>query len=308
VQGSPPAAPDKLTVTWQQSMNFDGRTATFDGSVVAQSPQQRLDTRTLKVELQRPVRFSEPGAQDAPEIEKVRCLGGVKIRNRAVDQQQQFMAYDQMEVTDLLINRLNGELRAGGPGWLNSVRHGSGGFGANPMTPAPNAAPPTGDQLYCLNVKFQGSITGNIGRRQLTFHKQVRTAYAPVGNNWDAMLTDHNPDRLGPQGVTLRCEDLSVVEMLTPFSKLRSIELVAEGNTVVEGTTYTARAHRISYAEAKDLLILEGDGRNDAELFRQLQKGGEVSKVVARQISYWPKTNRSRINDLRSVESGPVGK
>jgi hypothetical protein len=304
----PAASAARLTIDWQDSMNFNGTVATFAGAVVAQSPQQRLDTRILKVELQRPVRFAEAGLQGQPEIEKIRCLGGVSLKNRGLDQQQQLAAYDQIEVTDLLINRLDGELLAGGPGRLNSVRPGSGGLSRAPAISAADAPAPAGSQLYCLNVKFQGSITGNILRRQLTFHKQVRAAYAPVGNNWDAMLTDHNPDRLGPQGVTLRCDNLSVVEMFSPFSRARSVELNAFGNAVVEGTTYTARGNRISYAEAKDLLILEGDGRSDAELFRQLTKGSDVSKAAARQILYWPKTNRLRINDLQSVESGPVGR
>ena len=44
---------------------------------------------------------------------------------------------------------------------------------------------------------------------------------------------------------------------------------------------FTARAARISYDQKKDLLILEGDGRTDAELYRQLTPGGAVSKAAA---------------------------
>ena len=71
--------------------------------------------------------------------------------------------------------------------------------------------------------------------------------------------------------------------------------LEALGNTVVEGTTFTARGNRITYAEAKDLLILEGDGRNDAELFRQLQPGAPRDHHAAQEILYWPKTKQFRI-------------
>ena len=129
---------------------------------------------------------------------------------------------------------------------------------------------PAQDQLHCLHVKFRGSITGNLLRRQLTFHDQVRTSYGPV-DNWDAMLTTENPDQLGPRGVTVRCDQLSVVQMLLPVGGRRAVELEALGNAVVENITFTARGNRITYAEAKDLLILEGDGRSDAELWRQLQ-------------------------------------
>ena len=65
-------------------------------------------------------------------------------------------------------------------------------------------------------------------------------------DNWDAMLTTDNPDQLGPHGVTVRCDQLSVAQMLLPVGD-RAIELEAEGNTVVEGTTFTAlgRPHHV---------------------------------------------------------------
>ena len=96
--------------------------------------------------------------------------------------------------------------------------------------------------------------------------------YAPA-DNWDAMLTTNDPDQLGPQGVVGHCDQLTVVQMLLPVGDRRSMVLEALCNAVIEGTTFTARGNRITYSEAKDLLILEGNGRNNAELFRQLQPG-----------------------------------
>ena len=60
--------------------------------------------------------------------------------------------------------------------------------------------------------------------------------------------------------------------MLLPVGGRRAVELEALGNAVVENITFTARGNRITYAEAKDLLILEGNGRSDAELLQQLQR------------------------------------
>ena len=45
----------------------------------------------------------------------------------------------------------------------------------------------------------------------------------------------------------------------------RPMEMESVGNVSVEGATFRALANRMTYAEAKDLLVLEGDGRNDAE-------------------------------------------
>ena len=85
-------------------------------------------------------------------------------------------------------------------------------------------------------------------------------------------------------------------------TKRGTIELEAQGNTVVEGVDFTARAIRMTYSQAKDLLILEGDGRTDAELFRQEQVGGKTSKAVAQKILYQPKTKQLRVEDARSFE------
>ena len=90
------------------------------------------------------------------------------------------------------------------------------------------------------------------------------------------MLPADNLDQLGPHGVTVRCDQLSVAEMLLPVGGRRSFELEARGNAVVESNTFTALGQRITYDEAKDLLILSGDGRN-AELFRQLQVGASAT-------------------------------
>ncbi len=135
-------------------------------------------------------------------------------------------------------------------------------------------------QLNCLYVRFQGSITGNLLQRELIFHDQIRSSYAPVAD-WTAMLDPDKPEMLGPNGLRLQCNHLKVNQMPTPAGNNQSIEVVAWENAVVEGGIFTARAYRVTYAEAKDQLILEGDGRTDAQLFRQTQPGAVASKVSA---------------------------
>jgi len=80
--------------------------------------------------------------------------------------------------------------------------------------------------------------------------------------------------------------------MLLPVGGRWAAELVALGNAVAENVTFRALGNRITFDEAKDLLILEGDGLSDAELWRQLQVGLPASKVAAKKIWYWPKDQR----------------
>ena len=315
LEGRPLRHPESLHVEWKHAMEFDGRTAQFEESVTAATTHQYLRTELLEVQMQRPIRFAESKLDDNSKVEQIACRGGVFMQNRAFEGELP-VSLERMQVADLTIRLIDGAVTAAGPGWLNSVWRGSGNpldldLGTRPgggdrSTRSPGrhrvARPATGgeqDKLVGLHVRFRGSIKGNLHRRQMTFRDQVETIYAPV-DSWQAKLDPRAPDAPGPDGVTLNCDQLSVVEMTTPAGPSRELEAV--GNTVVEGETFTARAARLTYAEAKGMLVLEGDGRADAKLFRQQQVGGSTSEAAAQKIYYWPKTKRLKIEGARSLE------
>ena len=81
------------------------------------------------------------------------------------------------------------------------------------------------------------------------------------------------------------------------------MELEASGNVVVEGRTFTARAPRMTYADAKQLLILAGNGRTDAELYHQKQVGAPFSEVSAGRILYWRATGQVHFDRARSLKA-----
>lgn len=338
LQGRPTATERSLSILWQERMLFDGQAAKFESGVVATTAQQRLDTESLEVVFSRPIQFAEeqfpssaaqvsPGqvspAQPPPDVRRILCRGGVAMVSRSTGQEesdprQDLDSIERMEAENLTIDRLTGELTAVGPGWVTTVRRGgSEGFalggtdlfapagGASPSVPASTASD---DSLSYLRVGFQKSITGNLHQRQMAFVHQVRCVYGPV-DRWEQTLDANNPDGLPTDGLVLTCDRLNVVELDAPASGKPTRELEAVGNTVVEGQSFTARAHRMTYTEAKDLLMLEGDGRADAALFRQPQRGGPTSEVFARQILYWRTLNRVKVNGARSMQmSQPPGR
>ena len=73
------------------------------------------------------------------------------------------------------------------------------------------------------------------------------------------------------------------------------IELVAQGSATAEGRQFTARAQRMTYAQAKDLIVLEGTGRIDAQLWRQVQVASPTSHASARRILFWPTRNEVQV-------------
>ena len=82
-----------------------------------------------------------------------------------------------------------------------------------------------------------------------------------------------------------------------------NLELIALDNVITEGVEFHCPQRRLTYTQAKDLLILEGDGRSLAELFKQ--DGGEGTKVTrfaAQKILYFLKTEQVNVEGVRSLE------
>ena len=138
------------------------------------------------------------------------------------------------------------------------------------------------------------------------FHRQVHATYGRVAD-WRQKVDADSREGLGENGVLLTCDRLSMAEIGTPVNGRRPFELQAIGNTLVEGRTFTARANRISYVQAKDLLVLEGDGQNDAQLWRQAHVGGSASHAAARKILYWRGTNSVEVDDARFLDLTDMG-
>ncbi len=303
LDGRPLATPTRLAIDWRNRMDFDGRTARFEESVTARTPQQTLKTEVLQVQFQNPIRLGEADLGAPPEVAQIVCRGGALMESRVADGQQP-LAHEQIQAGDLSVNLLSGHLAARGPGWLMSVRPaGEGGPLTGPgAMPLPTPAP-AGDEaaLRQLYVRFRGGITGNMHRRELTFHDDVRTIYTPV-DSWQPAIPRDDPNSLGPGGIVVTCNRLSLRQIRTPDGSRQTAEFEAAGNTIVESAGYTARAVRMTYSEASDLLMLEGDGRSDAQLFRQQQIGGPTAKAAAQRILFWPSTNRLKVDGARSLE------
>lgn len=321
LDGKPLPAPCKLTVTWQRGMNFNGQTAHFEQSVVASTPgmfwkdkdknkdmvtQFRMDTNSMDVQLQRPVSFSDSKKNDNPQVEAIRCQGGVVMDSHTFDAQQRPVSHDHMEVTDLGINKLGGGITAG-PGWINTVRYDSGDL----LPGQPNAggnAPAKGNQLFCLHVAFQKSMTGNIFLKWVSFRDHVKATYATPVDSWDAKVTTTDPSRLGPKGVVATCDELYVRQMILTFSDHPAIELYAMGNARVEGSEFTALGNKIMYSQAKEVLTLEGDGYAMAELLQQKCAGAPARRSTGQSFRYFLRAKNIEGDGVQTMETSLPGK
>jgi hypothetical protein len=110
----------------------------------------------------------------------------------------------------------------------------------------------------------------------------------------------------------LQCDDLKVTEF-APVAGAepvasgnaasdKPIEIEATGNTVIESREFTARAARLTYALAKDVLVLEGDGRSEAEIWRRAQGAGPGARSAARKLTYLRSRDHILLDDWQGLD------
>jgi hypothetical protein len=312
IVGGPAAAapPGSLDVNWQGRMDFDGLTARFVDRVVTVSGGTAVRAGSLDVVFNRPIEFSAGQPQPAarPDVARIACGSGVRIESESAAQDGG-KSVEQLFVRDLVIDRTTGNVTGTGPGRLASTRFGQPpgmALPTGPQTPgaAPTPAAPAAqpDELTYLGVDFQRGMRGNINRRVMEFHQRVEAIWGPVAK-WGDTLDPRAAAGLPPRVVTISSDVLGVGQAPpAPGQKRSSIEMAAGGNVLVEGESFTARSARLTWSEAKDLLVFEGDGRSDAQLYRQAKVGAATSSASAGKILYWRAINRVDVDDARYLD------
>ncbi len=307
LQGVKLKRPDSLIVAWKGAMNFNGRTASFREGVTARSTHQIAAATALDVSLAKPVSFTAGPKQEKVEVSTVVLEGDVVIDNRTLENGK-LLSVDRIQVARLSVNQISGHLEGKGPGWIRTVRLQQGNpLGqAAPVRPGPQQpARPKPAELIYLKTTFERGFVGNIHRREVQFIHQIQVVYGPI-KTWSSTIDPQDRTRLGERDVVMNCDRLKLYQLSSSTAERAPIEMEATGNSVVEGRTFTARGERISYSEAKDMLVLKGSDRNYAELWRQQYVGAPRAHASAREIHYWPRTNRVDVDKATVLDIGQL--
>jgi hypothetical protein len=306
--------PQTLAIDWKKRLDFQSNTALFEGTVIAKSDAQALATEKLEAVLTQGVDFANPRAVGPkagkmPELALVRSYGPTMLDSRQLGDDGTQVGASRMEVSDLSVDRTTGRITGVGPGWVTHVTRGA----ARPFfapAPAPEAKPAapaaaTGPQFTYLHVTFRRGIEGNINRRAIKFFDRTKTVYGPV-TDWNAVLDDSRPEKLGPNGMVLEAGALEVREMnRRPGGKRGWFELDATDGVVAEGQRFTARGTQLTYAEENDLLILRGDPA--AEMYLEADNGPR-QEMRAAEVRYSVSRHDAQVSGAERLEIGlPAG-
>ena len=288
--------PIDLNVSWRGRMDFDGAVIHFENSIHVQTPNRQIRSDIMDVQLTQRVDLKRNDPNPQVEVRGVEFNGRVRADNRSVEYGH-LKSIDMIEARSLAMDRETGKILATGPGLVKSVRYGRLGIGGIADQPVSTASGPADEvALIFLKVEYQKTISGNIreNEKQLHFEDNVRTVYGPIPH-WTSELDPDGEEGLGSEGILLTCRRLSVYDMGQSGDGRRAMELFAIGNTLVEGAAFTARAHRITYATDKDLLVMTG-GRGDAELWYRPANRQRNVYYPAREIQYWPRTRQVKVH------------
>jgi len=299
--GRPVEPPEFMRVTWQRKMNFDGQTVHLEEDVQARTATQLVLCGQLDASINERIDFARPQLEGKVSLAEMKLDGGVYLENRTLDETGQQTSFDTLETPNLYINQLTGAIRAIGKGKLLTIRKGSIQVPGAPIPAAPAPGGNDANLLTHLLVSFQRGMAGDLNKRTVQFEQNVETVYTRVAD-WRDRLTIEMIDQrglpaLGEQGILMTSDTMQVAQVVPPAGGVPSYELISEGNTRVDGREFTARAHRITYTSLKDMLVVKGDGRADAELWYTQKGSASHAYQAAREFRYWPKTGAIEIQD-----------
>ena len=296
-----PNRPPNADIRWDGGMKFDGTSIDCHDSVLVRGPAQDIRTDQMVARLTQTIDFGSRGLDDDRiQLHSLMAVGNVHLENRAFDHRG-LVSIDRARVERLTMNHQAEQIQGTGPGWIQTVRRG------NPLAPTedPRQRQTTSAAgLSFLHVGFDRSFEGELTKRILTFRGDVQSIYGPV-TDWEDRIASTSHRDLKPQTVRMKCEQLDVFQV--PGQAKDKVELMATGKTYVEGKStegqlFAAQAHRLSYHQSKDLMMLQGDGRSDAQLWYQQNAGAAWSRLPAQQIRYWPKKNRYKLEGANAFE------
>jgi hypothetical protein len=136
-----------------------------------------------------------------------------------------------------------------------------------------------------MQASFRDGIEGSLPARSVQLMGRVRAVYGPI-SSWEQTLPVDVPQRgmRLKDAFWLRCDQLTGAEAAPLTGEQHNAFVVrAVGNTVVESDMLDAYAHKLSYDQRKDQLILEADAYTKAKLIR---RGEADSDLVAGKITY----------------------
>jgi hypothetical protein len=296
-----------ITIHWNKSMWFNGRSADFDGGVVAFQDNGKLQCQQMQATFDRPIDFKKTTGSQAAKIDKILCIAKenekVFIHEEERAKDNKLIKYQRLLLAALEVDNLEQRMNGSGPGVLDFIGKAAPG---DPAIAAPAAQQQRKEELVSKHtrVRFNGQMisfplsTGS--GRQTIFLDQVRVVHQP-GENPNA----DDPNQVGKDGLIFSCQKLTIVQRKN--GEKTSQEMIAEGmNGLVhfQAQDFQGHAKAVKYDDRQEQIIFEGIDTAPAVIFKMPKvRGAQPQRLQGTKILYNRKTGEFLLDGVRVISS-----
>jgi hypothetical protein len=336
LDGKPLGRTVPLTIHWQRNMFFHGEAADFEGNIQAVQENAHLACQTLQVIFDRPISLKEGNRGDQPaKVRKLVADRDVRAEDSAYEHGQ-LQKFQKMEGKDLTLDTVPRDdegppplsappktaadkgasknndahiVKLYGPGSVRLMQRGGADPLAAPSPTTPNAPPrpvPASEQeMKMTYVRFVKQMNANTETNTASFWESVQVLNFPCDDpnreiDLEAMLLD-----MPPGAMYMRCNQLKVHNHPPAQKGGPSYqEMEAHGQIAIQAREFWANSDHLFFNEAKDQIILLGDGDRPAVLAKIVAKGARPDVIRARKITYYRKTGKILTDYVQSLDGG----
>lgn len=290
-----------LDVWWDESMEFDGKTAKFIGKVRAELGRSRMRCEQMNVGLSSRLSFTETKMDQQPELGTIHCQEDVTFDSSAYEGNK-LVQVQRGKVAEFTIDRLSGGSFAQGPGqilvWQRRDKNAQGERDVSRAN-RPITAGAAAEWTF-TRVDFKGRMLGKIHEQSSTFYDSVLIVHGDVDRPGDTIDADHLTKEAG----SMRCDQLEFTHHSKgPGQPKDYQQLVGKGNTRIEGFGFYANASEISYDGAKGLYMLRSHGNQSAMIAQD--NNGRRHEASGRRIEFIPATKTVKVDWATGASGSP---
>jgi lipopolysaccharide export system protein LptA len=292
MDGKPLAVPQMLDIFWKDSMKFDGEVAQFFGGVRSKLEGSEMSCEEMRVTFNRRISFAEgasardDGNGQPAEIHSVACKYNVDLKSYEYENNR-LIGVRTAHAYEFTLDHSSGRITSQGPGTLMLWRKGNANrMGAKaPATSSANKslAAETAEWEF-TRIDFKGRMNGNTNEQTTTFRYLVHVVYGPVATSTEVI----DEDKMPKDGGWMSCHELTLTQIAATKTVPAYITMRAVRDAELDGRSFHAKAHIVTYDESKGLYILTGDGKRNATIWQERPTGGEPSVTSAQRMEFNP--------------------
>jgi hypothetical protein len=294
MDGKPLPVPQMLDVFWKEKMEFDGKVAQFFAGVRSQLDGSEMRCEEMQVTFNRRISFAQDAADgQQAEIHSVLCRDNVDLKSYEYENNR-LIGVRTAHGFEFALDQTSGRITSQGPGTLVLWRRGNGKrMGLEPAAGVrankPLAAEPA--EWEYTRIDFKGQMEGNTHDRTTTFRYLVHVVYGPVSSSTEVI----DEEKMPKDGGWISCHELTLTQQPATKTAPAYVTMRAIGNAELDGRSFHAVAHMVTYDESKGLYVLTGDGQRNATIWQEKVPGAGPRSQNGSRMEFNPSTNSLKI-------------